>query len=211
MNLIFGGGGIATDGIVPAVGGEISDVDVTSYRHVADLIATVEPDVVINCAGISRPATVKDSDPDEWAHEVYVNLIGSYHVARAAVEHDVGTMIFLSSVSALHGKPNHSGYCASKAGVTSLVQSLAFEGHNAYAISPGRVNTRMREQDYPGEDPRTRLDPLRVGEVVRDILFGRYESGDDIICRKIGFDEYVRVNQGEPWRTWLRIGLPSLV
>ncbi len=211
MIIIFGGGGIATEGIIPTVGGTVADVDVTNLRRVDEVLTVTQPDVIINCAGISRPNTVADSEPDEWASEVFVNLIGSYHVAKSAAVHRVGTMIFLSSVSGLHGKPNHSAYCASKAGVTSLVQSLAFEGHNAYAISPGRVDTKMREQDYPGEDPRTRLDPLAVGEVVKDILDGKYQPGDDIIVRKIGFDQHTRVNGGEPWRTWLRIGLPSLV
>lgn len=211
MIAIFGGGDIATNGIIPVVGGQIAEpCDVTSFTQVELAIAGWRPEIVINCAGISIPADIATSDPRGWEHELRVNLLGSYHVAKAALDHDVSIMIFLASVAGLHGKPQHGGYSASKAGVISLVQSLAMEGHHAYAISPGRVDTRMREHDYPGEDPRTRLGPTQIGEVVGDILAGHYEPGDNILIRKIGYETFLRVDRGEPWRSYLRVGEPAV-
>lgn len=207
--LIFGGGDIASRGIIPVVGGRIPDeCNVTSYGQVQAAMRYAYPDVVINCAGVSTPATIAASNPLSWAAELTVNLLGSYHVAKAALEHGVDTIILIASVSGLHGKPNHSGYCASKAGVISLAQALAMEGHNAYAISPGRVDTRMREADYPGEDPRTRLEPRQIGEVVEAIIGGDYQPGDNIVLRKIGYETHLKVDRGEPWREELRVGQP---
>ncbi len=202
--LIFGGGDIAENGIIPVVGGTSTLQDVTGTLKFPPDTTTI-----INCAGVSHPGPIRHDDG--WRHELHVNLLGSFALAQKAVEVGVETLIFLASVAGLHGKPNHAGYSASKAGVISLVQSLAHEGHNAYAISPGRVNTKMRERDYPGEDVRTRLEPTQVGEVVRDILEGKYQPGDNVIIRKIGFDTYTRVDDGEPWKTWLRVGQPATV
>ncbi len=209
MILIFGGGDIAEKGIIPTVGGRVTPANVPDLHEVRAAIKIYEPDVVINCAGVSHVSIVADSDPDRWEDELAVNLLGSYYVAKAAVDAGVGTLIFIASVAGLYGKPNHSGYSASKAGVISLVQSLGMEGHNAYAISPGRVDTRMRERDFPGENPRTRLTPTQVGEVVADILAGKYEPGDNIVIRKEGLETvHLGADKGEPWRTVLRVGLP---
>ncbi len=211
MILIFGGGGIAR-GIIDVVGGEVANADVRSAWMVEKVTEHAQPDIVINCAGISEPSTVVHSDVGDWRREIEVNLLGSYHVAHAAIRHGVKTMIFIASVSGLYGKPNHSGYCASKAGVISLVQSLGMEGHNAYAISPGRVDTAMREKDYPGEDPRTRLSPSVIGLCVQDILKGGlYEPGDNIVIRKQGYEQFLEIDKGEPWRSYLRVGEPPLV
>ncbi len=211
MIAVFGGGDIAVNGIAPLFNCKITSVDVTSYRYVLTEMERIAPTTVIVTAGVSHPCDVDESDPARWAHEIEVNLIGSYHVAKAALMCDVSTLIFVASVAGLCGKPNHSGYSASKAGVISLVRSLAFEGHNAYAISPGRVDTKMRERDYPDEDPRTRLAPTQVGSVVRGILDGNYRTGDNIIVRKIGYDTFHRVDRGEPWKSWLKVGQPVTI
>lgn len=211
MIAIFGGGAIAEQGIVPVVGGLIVnaiDCDVTNPELVAKVMGGLHPTVAIFTAGISKVAAVADSDPDDWADEIETNLLGAYHMAIAAIAAHVRTMIFVASVAGMYGKPNHSGYSASKGGVISLVQSLGMEGHDAYAISPGRVDTPMRERDYPGEDPRTRLQPEQVGQVVAQILNGEFEPGDNIVIRKIGYDTYQRTDRGEPWRSYLAVGQP---
>jgi NAD(P)-dependent dehydrogenase (short-subunit alcohol dehydrogenase family) len=205
---IFGGGEIAENGIIPVVGGEVMLADVTDYWAVSRELAMRAPTVVVNCAGVSSPATTFWSDHRAWKRELDVNLLGAYHVAKASVMLGVRTMVFIASVAGLHGKPGHGGYCASKAGVISLVQSLALEGHDAYAVSPGRVDTQMRERDFPGEDPLTRLTPRQVGEVVREILAGAHTRGDNVIVRKRGHLTEYRVDRGEPWRAYLQVGEP---
>jgi NAD(P)-dependent dehydrogenase (short-subunit alcohol dehydrogenase family) len=221
---IFGGGEIAEKGIVPVVGGTVyrptqDGYDVTDSRNldfISNAVGTnpFRPEqggarTVIFTAGVSHPASVADGSRLDWRNEIEVNLIGAYNVASAALLAGAKTLIFIASLAGLYGKPNHSGYSASKAGLISLVQSLAMEGHNAYAISPGRVNTAMRERDYPGEDPRTRLDPLVIGRIVADILASRYTPGDNIVIRMRGHQvQPIEVHRGDGWRERLRVGEP---
>ncbi|MBA2706139.1 MAG: SDR family oxidoreductase [Blastocatellia bacterium] len=187
------------------------ECDVNNWIEVVIAMEKAKPNVVINLAGVSWPQPMALSEPGAWLEEINTNLIGSFNVARAcipdivSVQDKVKTMIFMGSVAGLHGKQNHTGYSASKAGVHSLVQSLAAEGYNAYAIAPGRVNTKMRERDFPGEDTRTRLTTEQIAEVVRDIVDGKYKPGDIAIIRKIGYKTHKKTYRGQPWRKWLKI------
>jgi NAD(P)-dependent dehydrogenase (short-subunit alcohol dehydrogenase family) len=124
--------------------------------------------------------------------------------------HGVKNMIFFASVAGLYGKPEHSGYSASKSGVISLVQSLGMEGYNAYAISAGRVHTKMREKDFPNEDPKTRLLPKSIGKVVKEILNNKYKPGNNVIIRKRGYRILRRVDKGSGWAEYLRVGQPPV-
>jgi NAD(P)-dependent dehydrogenase (short-subunit alcohol dehydrogenase family) len=173
-----------------------------------------KPDVVVNCAGVSYVGTVKEQESFLWLKQIMVNLVGSYHVAKACVDNNVPKLILIGSVAGKYGKAEHSAYSASKSGVISLVQSLGMEGYEAYCISPGRVNTKMRKKDYPGEDKRTRLTTKNIADVVFDCINGRYESGDNIIVRKRGFRRLRRIDRGQPWKTYLNVqplGTPKTI
>ena len=190
------------------------ECDVRDYNQICATLEKYQPDAIVNCAGISHVQVVKDSNMGHWKEEIEVNLIGSYLIARAAITYNVKKMIFIASVAGMYGKPEHSGYSASKSGVISFVQSLGFEGYDAYSVSPGRVDTKMRENDYPGEDKRTRLSTLQVAEVVKECIDGKYEPGDNIIIRKRGFTKLKRVDKGQPWKKYLNVqplGAPKLI
>ena len=191
------------------------ECDVRDALQVRDTLKKYNPDVIVNCAGISHVQVVKDSNLDHWKEEIDVNLVGSFIVARESVSLNLfRPMIFIASVAGMYGKPEHSGYSASKSGVISLVQSLGLEGYNAYSISPGRVDTKMREKDYPGEDKRTRLSTLQVAEIIRECIDGKYEPGDNIVIRKKGFTKLKRVDKGQPWKKYLNVqplGAPKLI
>jgi 3-oxoacyl-[acyl-carrier protein] reductase len=190
------------------------ECDVRDALQVRNTLKKYKPDVIVNCAGISHVQVVKDSNIDYWKEEIDVNLVGSFIVARESINSGVKTMIFIASVAGMYGKPEHSGYSASKSGVISFIQSLGFEGYDAFSVSPGRVDTKMRENDYPGEDKRTRLSTLQVAEVVRECIDGKYEPGDNIVIRKKGFTKLKRVDKGQPWKKYLNVqplGAPKLI
>ena len=191
------------------------ECDVRDYNQICTTLEKHKPDVIVNCAGISHVQVVKDSNIKHWQEEIEVNLVGSYLIARASINTNLfRPMIFIASVAGMYGKPEHSGYSASKSGVISFVQSLGFEGYNAYSISPGRVDTKMRENDYPGEDKRTRLSTLQVAEIVKECIDGKYEPGDNVIIRKKGFTKLKRIDKGQPWKKYLNVqplGAPKLI
>lgn len=191
------------------------ECDVRDDKQIRKTIKKYNPDVIVNCAGISHVQVVKDSNIDFWKEELEVNLLGSYLIARESISTSIfRPMIFIASVAGMYGKPEHSGYSASKSGVISFVQSLGLEGYNAYSISPGRVDTKMREKDYPGEDRRTRLTTLQVAEIVKECIEQKYTPGDNIIIRKRGFRKLKRIDQGQPWKTYLNVqplGTPKTI
>ena len=190
------------------------ECDVRDALQVRNTLEKYKPDVIVNCAGISYVQVVKDSNIDYWKEEIDVNLVGSFIVARESINSGVKTLIFIASVAGMYGKPEHSGYSASKSGVISFVQSLGFEGYDAYSISPGRVDTKMRENDFPGEDKRTRLSTLQVAEIVKECIDGKYKPGDNVIIRKRGFRKLKRVDQGQPWKKYLNVqplGTPKII
>ena len=190
------------------------ECDVRDAVQVRNTLKKYKPDVIVNCAGISHVQVVKDSNIDYWKEEIDVNLVGSFIVARESINSGVKTMIFIASVAGMYGKPEHSGYSASKSGVISFVQSLGFEGYDAYSVSPGRVDTKMRENDFPGEDKRTRLSTLQVAEIVKECIDGKYKPGDNVIIRKRGFKKLKRVDQGQPWKKYLNVqplGTPKTI
>jgi NAD(P)-dependent dehydrogenase (short-subunit alcohol dehydrogenase family) len=174
--------------------------DVRSKWRVGAALRKYKPDWIVNCAGISD-----NTDPGA---EVWTNLIGSINVATEARQTPT---ILIASVAGLYGKPDHLGYSASKAGVISVVQSLAFS-QPIWAISPGRVDTPMRERDYPDDKPGSRLHAYQVGKVVKDIIDGKWGRGSNIVIRKIGFDSVkTEVHLGDGWREKLRVGLPKTI
>ena len=242
--LIFGGksdiGGAIKDLYPETVVVDKDVCDIRSASEVWEALVSAAPEAVVNCAGVSHVQVVTGSSMEGWREEMEVNLFGSYIVARQVIAYEQMSkfapygsfgraldsltpepipMVFIASVAGMYGKPEHSGYSASKAGVISLVQSLALEGHLAYAVSPGRVDTKMREHDYPGEDVRTRLSTAQVAEVVADCIKGRYEPGDNIVIRKRGVSgeggrTLRRVDKGQPWRGYLNVqplGAPKLI
>jgi NAD(P)-dependent dehydrogenase (short-subunit alcohol dehydrogenase family) len=188
--------------------------EICDIRHVNQILMVLNrysPDVIINCAGVSNIQPIKNSSIEKWREEMEVNLFGSYLIAQASINFNPKIkMIFLASVAGLYGKPNHSGYSSSKSALITLVQSLGMEGYDAFSISPGRVDTKMREKDFPGEDKRTRLSVDQVAKVIKKCISGKFEPGDNIIIRKKGFETFLRIDSGQPWREYLNLQKNSL-
>lgn len=110
-------------------------------------------DALVNNAGIIEPIGFAWAcDPEEWARNVQVNLIGVYHGCRAVLPYftDVGrgVIVNVSSGAAHRPKEGWSAYCAAKAGVAMLTQSLRLEagplGVRVYGFQPGVVDTQMQ-------------------------------------------------------------------
>lgn len=110
-------------------------------------------DVLINNAGVMGPmARMADADPDAWGGAIDVNLKGVFHGIRAVLPGmlaaGAGTILTVSSGAAHRPADFWSAYCASKAGVAMLTDSLHLEyGHRgirALGLSPGTVATDMQ-------------------------------------------------------------------
>lgn len=87
-------------------------------------------DVAIANAGIGAQMTLIEGDAAVWDATVAVNLMGTYNLVRAAgphVSHPRGYFLVTASLAAAVHLPLMSAYCASKAAVESLGNSLRIE------------------------------------------------------------------------------------
>jgi NAD(P)-dependent dehydrogenase (short-subunit alcohol dehydrogenase family) len=87
-------------------------------------------DVAIANAGVGAQMTLIDGDSNVWDKTMAVNLGGTYNLVRAAgphVAHPRGYFLVTASLAAGVHLPLMSAYCASKAAVESLGDSLRIE------------------------------------------------------------------------------------
>lgn len=87
-------------------------------------------DVAIANAGIGAQMTLVDGDPGVWDATMAVNLAGTYNLVRAAgphVSHPRGYFLVTASLAAAVHLPLMAAYCASKAAIESLGDSLRIE------------------------------------------------------------------------------------
>ena len=106
-------------------------------------------DVVVNNAGVSGLTPIDGNDTAAWLNVINTNIVGTYHVTRAAVPHipDGGRIIMMSSVLGKFGVPGYTAYCTAKTGLIGLTRALALElaprKITVNAICPGWVSTEM--------------------------------------------------------------------
>jgi NAD(P)-dependent dehydrogenase (short-subunit alcohol dehydrogenase family) len=166
------------------------ELDITNRQNVVTWFANY-PTVktLINAAGFIRPASVIDSDQTIWMKHFEVNVFGAYFCTQAVLKQNPHAHIInIASTSGLEGRPEWSAYCASKAAMLSLTQSLAREQVLSHAFSPARTATPMRERLFPGEDPKTLLQANDVAEVVCQAVItpNHWPSGTNVIIKKDG-------------------------
>ena len=108
--------------------------------------------ILVNTAGISRPAPLPETSDDEWAAIMDVNLGVAFRLSRALwlqLSTNDGAIInlasFASKRSTLFG--NNSSYVAAKHGIAGLTRASAYEGATqgvrVNAIAPGVVDTDL--------------------------------------------------------------------
>jgi len=87
--------------------------------------------ILVNNAGIRRDAIVGAMKPEDWTRVIQVNLSGSFHMSRFAVQSMLrqryGRIVFVTSPAASFGFQGQANYAASKAGQIGLMRSLARE------------------------------------------------------------------------------------
>jgi len=145
-------------------------------------------DVLVNNAGGSPFALADKASPRFHESIIRLNLIAPFNVAQQANtimqnQEQGGVSIFIGSISALRSSPGTAAYGAAKAGVLSLVQTLAVEWSpkvRVMAVSPGLVKTEQSHLHYGGEDG--------ISAVSDTIPAGRMADPEDIgnACLYVG-------------------------
>ena len=132
-------------------------------------------DILINCAGVSKFATLLDMDPEEWKKIIDVNLMGTYYVTRTVlpqlIEKNAGDVINISSTNGLGGAATSSAYSASKFGVIGLTESVAQEVRRnnirVSALTPSTVATDMAiDLNLIPENDEKYMQPEDIAELI---------------------------------------------
>lgn len=118
-------------------------------------------------------AAFVDTPLDEWRRVTAVNLDGVFLCFREAARHMIergegGSLVAVSSTSAIHGAPRNQAYAASKTGLLGMVRGLAVElARNSIRVNsllPGWTITEMAMGGYQNDkfrDATVKRTPVR--------------------------------------------------
>ncbi len=147
-------------------------------------------DILINNAGIGLIKEVWSTTPEEWDRCFAVNVKGLFFMAQAAAEpmrqQRSGRIINLASIAGRRGEALVSAYCASKAAVININQSLALAlapyGVNVNAMAPGVVDTPYwKEVDKQFGAITGKAEGETFRDVANVIPLGRTSVPEDVV------------------------------
>jgi NAD(P)-dependent dehydrogenase (short-subunit alcohol dehydrogenase family) len=163
--------------VLPA---DLSDANGPAELAAAALEAMGHVDVLVNNAAIAARLDTVDTDAVLIDAMLAVNvrapllLIAALVPSMAALGR--GSIINLSSVSAVVGTPRRAAYAASKGALDAATRSLAIElgsrGIRVNAVAPGVVDTALWE--------RNKAIPGVVEQIEAQTPLGRWAQPDDI-------------------------------
>lgn len=137
---------------------DIAECDVTDFESCKKMFRKLESlyhriDILVNCAGITRDATLRKMEPDKWHAVLDTNLDSIFNVTRNVIDGMIkrgyGRIINISSVNGQKGQFGQTNYSTAKAGIIGFSKALALElaesGITVNSVCPGYVGTSMVE------------------------------------------------------------------
>jgi NADP-dependent 3-hydroxy acid dehydrogenase YdfG len=158
-------------------------VDLTDTAALTAAVDGLNVDVLVNCAGVSRPGNILNSTEEDIDELVDVNLRSLLQLTRLVlpgmVERDNGHVINISSIAGVYNFYGHTVYHATKAAVHQISRQLRNDTVGkrirVTEICPGRVETEIFGRNMGGT-------PEAMDEAWKTFYEG-YESltTDDIV------------------------------
>jgi len=191
------------------------EMDVASVASIRAAAATIEStlgpiEILVNNAGISRPARLEAVEEQDYDAVLDTNLKGAFFTAQAAarqmIAHKIeGRIVNIASVAGLRAVGQLGPYGMSKAAIIQMTHAMAREwgrhGINTNAICPGYITTEMAEAELETDHfkrfvaslPRKRMgDPGDLDSLLRLLCGGtsaRFLNGA-IIAADDGFTSF---------------------
>lgn len=142
-------------------------------------------DILINNAGISMRALLKDLDISVIENLMNINFWGTVYCTKYALDYllkDKGSVIGVSSIAGYVGLPARTGYSASKYGMQGFLDALRTEnlktGLHVMVACPGFTASNIRntaltaDGSQQGKTPREEGKMMQPEEVAKHIFNG---------------------------------------
>lgn len=147
-----------------------SVIDVSSPKQIEEELPRAfdsvgVPQVLINCAGMSRPGYFEELSFDLLRTTIETNLLGTLYVCslvyRAMIDAKVqGHIVNVSSMAGLVGVFGYTAYGASKFGIVGFSEALRSEakryGIRVSVLCPPDTETPQLEEENKYKPPETR-------------------------------------------------------
>jgi 3-oxoacyl-[acyl-carrier protein] reductase len=152
-----------------------------------DLLGRLERiDVLVNNAGVTADGLFLMMSRRDWNAVIDTTLHGFYNmtkpVLRKMLRRKSGSIVSLSSVSALVGNRGQANYAAAKAGLIAASRVLSSEvarlGIRVNVVAPGAVDTDMI-RDAPLENIKQMIPMGRIGRPEEVAKVVRFLCSDD--------------------------------
>jgi short-subunit dehydrogenase len=108
--------------------------------------------ILINNAGLSMRGRFEDLSPEIFQQIInssFLTALNATHAALPEIIKTRGSVIFISTLSSIHGLPLSSVYCAAKSGVDTFSESLRIEMAK-YKVHIGLLRVGL-VKPYPGK------------------------------------------------------------
>ncbi len=185
-------GGHETVRLIEEKGGRATFIktDVTDTPQVNDMVqAAVETygglDILVSNAGVTGPEKLAtDTTDEDWEGVIDINLTGAFRSCRAAIpeiaKRGGGAIAVTASGEGIQPTSYYGPYCASKAGLISLMKTMAIECAplkiRVNAVAAGETNTGFgAEYDDDVEGEETTLEKFE-----QSIPLGRIAEPEEI-------------------------------
>ncbi|HQL98139.1 MAG TPA: SDR family NAD(P)-dependent oxidoreductase, partial [Smithella sp.] len=146
LNMVKSEGGDGT--IIPF---DVADSEQTgnAVKAITEQYKNIQ--VLINNAGITADGLFMLLGEEEWGSVINTSLNGFYHMTKPIVREMIrkkrGSIVSVSSLSALMPNRGQANYAAAKAGIIAASRSLASEvarfGVRVNVVAPGLIETDM--------------------------------------------------------------------
>lgn len=140
-------------------------------------------DILINNAGISMRALLKDTNTETIRKVMEINFFGAVYCTRYALASIIerkGTIVGVSSIAGYRGLPGRSGYSASKWALQGFLESIRTElmndGVHVMWVCPGFTASNIRNAaldknaESHGETPMDESKMMSAEECAEHIL-----------------------------------------
>src|SRR6266436_8575862 len=169
--------------------GDLCVLDLCSAENCAKAVETAvrafgRIDALVNNAGVNDKVGLEHGSPDQYVSSLERNLLHYYNMAHYALPHlkrTRGSIVNISSKTALTGQGGTSGYVASKGAILGLTREWAAEllpySIRVNAVVPAEVMTPLYQQwldSFP--DPQEKL----KGVIAKIPLDKRMTTPDEI-------------------------------